>query len=174
MQQEALNISFSTKQRQKGTAECLFQHIWLDLVNHHKVLHSAHGRRLLRLRGGHLLVAHGEPPEPSSALPERVPVKRQRRSEAVNPSDPLRTEAHPSHSGKDADVAQPEWDQTGAVSKETITSWDDPLSVLRLNAPGSPVKTNIADRAEQDYISQHHSSVHTVFWDKSWLTIHSH
>uniref|UniRef100_A0A3Q0RAK2 Uncharacterized protein n=1 Tax=Amphilophus citrinellus TaxID=61819 RepID=A0A3Q0RAK2_AMPCI len=132
------------------TEDCRFQHIWLDFVNHHKMFYSTHGSRLVKLRGGHLLVAHGKPPEPSSALLERVLnplVKRQRRSEEVNPSDPLRTEANPSHSGKDL---RDEQDQMGAVSKETITSCDDPLSVLQPNVLGSPVKTNIADRAEQD------------------------
>lgn len=145
----------STKQRQKDREDCLFQDIWLDLVSHHHVFYSTSGRRLLRLQGGHLRVAHGEPPEHYLAPLKRLlnpSVKRQRRSEEVNPSDPLRTEANPSRSGKDlrdADHVRPEQAQTGAVSKETIASCDDPLSVLQPNAPGSPVKTNIADRADQ-------------------------
>ncbi|KAM9815921.1 uncharacterized protein ACBT44_010471 isoform 3-T3 [Syngnathus typhle] len=81
-------------------------------------------------------------------------VSRQRRSEEVNPSDPLRSESQPSHSvndHKESDHRQPEPDQTGAVSKETIpSSDDDPLKVLHANGPVSPVKTNIADRAEQE------------------------
>lgn len=72
-------------------------------------------------------------------------VKRQRRSEEVNPSDPLRIESHPSPPVKDVEP-----NQAGAVSKETITSCDDPLRVLRPNGHGSPVKTNIAERAEQE------------------------
>ncbi|XP_006795847.1 fibroblast growth factor 23 [Neolamprologus brichardi] len=137
---------------QRDRADCLFQDIWLDLVSHHHVFYSTSGRRLLRLQAGHLRAAHGEPPEHYLALLRLLnpSVKRQRRSEEVNPSDPLRTEANPSRSGKDlrdADHVRPEQDQTGAVSKETIASCDDPLSVLQPNAPGSPVKTNIADQA---------------------------
>ncbi|XP_074488037.1 fibroblast growth factor 23-like [Sebastes fasciatus] len=142
--------------RQKDTEDCLFQRIWLDVVNHRDVFYSMSGGRLLKLEGAELRVAHQEPPEPSSALVERflgASVKRRRRSEEVNPSDPLRSQSHPSHpttDHKDADHGQPDQDQTGAVSKETITSCDDPLQVLRPNGPVSPVKTNIADRAEQD------------------------
>uniref|UniRef100_A0AAU6S4D3 Fibroblast growth factor family 23 member B n=1 Tax=Lateolabrax maculatus TaxID=315492 RepID=A0AAU6S4D3_LATMC len=142
--------------RRKDREDCLFQRIWLDLANHHDVFYSISGGRLLKLEGVELRVAHQEPPELSSALLERFLgplVKRQRRSQEVNPSDPLRSESHPSHPAKDhkdADHGQPEQDQAGAVSKETITSCDDPLRVLRPNGPVSPVKTNIADRPEQD------------------------
>lgn len=120
------------------------------------MFYSITGARLLKLEGAELRVAHQEPPEPSSALAERFLgplVRRQRRSQEVNPSDPLRSESHPSHSAKDhkdADHGQPDQDQAGAVSKETITSCDDPLRVLQPNGPVSPVKTNIADRAQQD------------------------
>lgn len=76
-------------------------------------------------------------------------VKRQRRSEEVNPADPLRSESHhpsqPSQSAKDVNPGQPEQDQAGAVSKETISSCDDPLHVLQANGDSSPVKTNIGD-----------------------------
>ncbi|XP_031159739.2 fibroblast growth factor 23-like isoform X1 [Sander lucioperca] len=130
--------------RQTGPEDCLFEHIWLDLANHHDVFYSISGGRLLKV----------EEAEPSSALAFLGPlVKRQRRSERVNPSDPFRSQSHPSHSAKhhwDADGRQREQDQVGAVSKETITSCDDPLRVLQSNGPVSPVKTNIADRAEQD------------------------
>lgn len=71
----------------------------------------------------------------------------------MNPSDPLRSQSDPSHSVKDhvdADPRQPEQDQAGAVSKETINSCDDPLRVLQSNGPVSPIKTNIADRPDQD------------------------
>nr|XP_046251103.1 fibroblast growth factor 23-like [Scatophagus argus] len=143
------------KSRQKDREDCLFQRIWLDLVNQRDVFYSLSGGRLLKLEGAELRVAHQEPPEPSSALLENFLgplVKRQRRSEEVNPSDPLRSQSHSSHSvkdHKDADHAQPEQDMAGAVSKETITSCDDPLRVLQSNGPVSPVKTNIADQAEQ-------------------------
>ena len=146
-------VCFPVKQRRKDREDCLFQRIWLDLANHHDVFYSASGGRLLKLEGGELGVAHQELPEPTSALLEKFLgplVKRQRRSEHVNPSDPLRSESHPSHSvkdHKDADHGKPEQDQAGAVSKETITSCDDPLRVLQPNGPVSPVKTNIADRA---------------------------
>ncbi|XP_070762832.1 fibroblast growth factor 23-like [Enoplosus armatus] len=134
--------------RQKDREDCLFQRIWLDLANHRDVFYSTSGGRLLKLEG-----AHQEPPEPSAMVEKLLGplIKRQRRSENVNPSDPLRSESHPSHSAKDhKDADQPEQDQAGAVSKETITSCDDPLRVLQHNGQVSPVKTNIADRAEQD------------------------
>lgn len=148
-------LLFPFKQRQRDREDCLFQRIWLDLTNHHDVFYSTSGGRLLKLEGAELRVAHQELPEPTTALLERFLgplVKRQKRSEEVNPSDPLRSESHPSHSvknHKDADHGQPEQDQAGAVSKETIASCDDPLRVLQPNGPESPVKTNIADRAEQ-------------------------
>lgn len=87
-------------------------------------------------------MVHRRRPEGPSALQER---RRRRRSEEVNPSDPLRTESHPAPPVMDA-----EQNQAGAVSKETITSCDDPLRVLRPYGHGSPVKTNIADRAEHE------------------------
>ncbi|XP_039988035.1 fibroblast growth factor 23-like [Xiphias gladius] len=142
--------------RQKVREDCLFQHIWLDLVNHHDAFYSTSRGRLLKREGPELQPSPLEPPEPSLALLGRFLgplVKRQRRSEDVNPSDPLRSHSHPSHSAKDhkdTSHGQPEQDQAGAVSKETITSCDDPLRVLQSNGPVSPVKTNIADRAEQD------------------------
>lgn len=71
----------------------------------------------------------------------------------MNPSDPLRSQADPSHSAKEpagSDHRPPEQDQAGAVSKETINSCDDPLRVLQSNGPVSPIKTNIADRPDQD------------------------
>ncbi|XP_040894653.1 fibroblast growth factor 23-like [Toxotes jaculatrix] len=142
--------------RQREKEDCLFQRIWLDLVNQHDVFYSTSGSRLFKLEGAELRVAQQESPEPPSALLERFLgplVKRQRRSEEVNPSDPLRTHSHPSHSAKDhkdASQRRPEQDQAISVSKETITSCDDPLRVLQPNGPGSPVKTNIADRPGQD------------------------
>ncbi|XP_059191062.1 fibroblast growth factor 23-like [Centropristis striata] len=139
--------------RQKDREDCLFQRIWLDL-NHHDVFYSMSGNRLLKLDGAELRVASQEPAEVSSGLVQRFLgplVKRQRRSEEVNPSDPLRSQSHPSPSAKDhQDNVQPDQDQAGSQSKETIASSDDdPLRVLQPNGPGSPVKNNIADRAEQ-------------------------
>ncbi|MED6233947.1 hypothetical protein ATANTOWER_019616 [Ataeniobius toweri] len=128
--------------RQKDRKHCLF--IWFNLAENHDLFSSVSGNWSIKLGGGGLEVVRRGPPEGSSALLERV-VKRQRRSEKVNPSDPLRTEYHPAPPAKD-----PEQNQAGAVSKETITSCDDPLRVLRPNGHGSPVKTNIADRAEHE------------------------
>uniref|UniRef100_UPI003AAA56BE fibroblast growth factor 23-like n=1 Tax=Centroberyx gerrardi TaxID=166262 RepID=UPI003AAA56BE len=142
--------------REKDREECLFQRIWLDLENHQDVFYSASGGRLLRLEEAEMHTAHQKSPNPSSALLEKFLgplVKRQRRSERMNPSDPLRSESHPTNPAKDhqdPEHGQPEQDQAGAVSKETITSCDDPLRVLHSSGPVSPVKTNIADRAEQD------------------------
>ncbi|KAM3609075.1 uncharacterized protein V6R79_009403 [Siganus canaliculatus] len=145
--------------RLKGKEDCLFQRIWLDLVNHHDVFYSRSAGQLLKLEGAELRVVRPQAPEPSSALLERFlgpMLRRQRRSEEVNPSDPLRSETHPSHplhpvkTHTEADHGPPERDRAGAVSKETITSCDDPLKVLQPNGPVSPVKTNIADRPEQD------------------------
>nr|XP_020458602.1 uncharacterized protein LOC109961802 [Monopterus albus] len=96
--------------------------------------------------------AHQELPEPSSPLLKTILgalVRRQRRSEEVNPSDPLRSQSHPSFSVRDhknTSHSQLEHDQAGAVSKETITSCDDPLKVLQPNGPGSPLKINVAEQ----------------------------
>lgn len=148
-------VCFSfTKQRQKDREDCLFQRIWLNLSNQRDVFYSTSGGRLLRLEAAELRGTHQEHPGPSPGLVEQLlgPLaKRHRRSEGVNPSDPLRSQ--PSHSAtdhQDVDQVQPDQDQAGAVSKETITSCDDPLRVLQPNGPVSPVKTNIADRAEQE------------------------
>ncbi|KAJ4937889.1 hypothetical protein JOQ06_002518 [Pogonophryne albipinna] len=140
--------------RQKDREDCLFQRIWLNLSNQSDVFYSTSGGRLLRLEAAELRGTHQEHPGPSPGLVEQLLgplVKRHRRSEGVNPSDPLRSQ--PSHSAtdhQDVDQGQPDQDQAGAVSKETITSCDDPLRVLQPNGPVSPVKTNIADRAEQE------------------------
>ncbi|XP_013889661.1 fibroblast growth factor 23 [Austrofundulus limnaeus] len=127
------------KSRRKDRRDCLFQHLWLKLGSPRDAYHSTSENRLLRPGGGGLRVAQRFP-HPS--------VKRQRRSEEVNPADPLRSESHPSHPPKHVNPGHPEQEQAGAVSKETISSCDDPLRVLQANGHGSPVKTNIADRAE--------------------------
>lgn len=148
-----LSSFFSIQQRQNYRGDCLFQRLKLDLAKQRDVFHSMNGNQLFKLGEVDLQVAYWEPPEVSSAFLQRFlqPVlKRQRRSEAVNPSDPLRSESHPVHSARDAHHGQSEQDQMGAVSKETITSCDDPLRVLRTNGHGSPVKTNIVDRAEHE------------------------
>lgn len=122
--------------------DCLFQ----PVENHRHVFSSTGGNRL-RLEGTESRTSHREPPEPSWALRKR----RQRRSEEVNPSDPLRSEPHPSHKDpKESDHSQPDQDRAGAVSKETISSCDDPLRVLQSKGAVSPVKANIADRPDQD------------------------
>ncbi|KAF7659978.1 hypothetical protein LDENG_00289130, partial [Lucifuga dentata] len=129
-------------QRKKDRKDCLFQHIWL-LENHQDVLYSITGGRLLKLDGAERLKRFM-----SSLIKRR---RRRRRREDVNPSDPLRSESHPPpvKDHQEADHGKPEKDQAGAVSKETITSCDDPLRVLHSNGPVSPVKENIADRAER-------------------------
>uniref|UniRef100_A0A3Q2GGY3 Uncharacterized protein n=1 Tax=Cyprinodon variegatus TaxID=28743 RepID=A0A3Q2GGY3_CYPVA len=123
---------------------CPFWHVWLNLAEHPDMFSFESEKWWLKLGGRDLRVVHRAPPEGSSALLERL-VKRQRRSEEVNPSDPLRTESHPAPPAKDA-----EQNPAGAQSKETITSCDDPLQVLRPPGHGSPVKTNIEDRAEHE------------------------
>lgn len=118
------------------------------------MLYSAGGGRLLRLEAAEPQAAHRKPAKTSRTVAEKFlgpSAGRKRRSQEVNPSDPLRSQSQPSHPAREHKVVdQPEQDQAGAVSKETIASCDDPLRVLRPNAPGSPVKTNIADRAEHD------------------------
>ncbi|KAK2841951.1 hypothetical protein Q5P01_012151 [Channa striata] len=126
--------------------DCLSQHIWLDPMNHRRVFYSKSVGQLLKRSGARLQTVSLEPPGPSL-------VKRHRRSGDVNPSDPLRSQSHLSYFGrvhKDTTRGHPEQDQAGAVSKETISSCDDPLRVLQTSGPISPVKTNIAERAEKD------------------------
>lgn len=140
--------------RQKDKEGCLFQRIWLDWANH-DVFYSTSGGRLLKIEGVEFNAPQQGSPELSSGLLQRflAPlVKRQKRSDDVNPSDPLSTETHPSSSTKkpkELDHGQPEQDQAGAVSKETISSCHDPLRVLESNVPVSPIKTIIADSAQQ-------------------------
>ncbi|XP_061826206.1 uncharacterized protein [Nerophis lumbriciformis] len=132
--------------RQKESKDCLFYRI---------DFYSAPS-------GSQLPISSLESSHPSFLKRFLAPlVTRQRRSEEVNPSDPLRSESdplrseiHPTHSvqdHKESDHLQPEQpDQAGAVSKETISSCDDPLKVLHANGPVSPVKTIIEDQAEQE------------------------
>lgn len=136
------NLIFSsTGQRLKDKDDCLFYRVWLDVAGKREVLYSVGGGQLLTLKAARR--------KASRTVVETLlgsSAGRKRRSHEVNPSDPLRSQ--PSHPATVVD--QTEQDQAGAVSKETIASCDDPLRVLRPNAPGSPVKTNIADRAEHD------------------------
>lgn len=144
-------LLFSTEQRHMNKEGCLFQRIWLNRMNHQAVFHSTSGGQLLQMKSAERRTAHREPPEPSSAQLDPL-AKRQRRSEDVNPSDPLRSQSHPSYFARDhidANHRQSEHNQVVAVSKETIASCDDPLRVLQPNGPASPVKTNIAKWAEQ-------------------------
>lgn len=130
----------------------MFQHIWLDPLNHQDVFYSTSGGQMLKVRRAELRTVHQKPPEASPAALEHSGT-RQRRSEDVNPSDPLRSQSHPSYYAKKLKNRfnwQPEREKAGAVSKETITSCDDPLRVLQSNEPVSPVKTNIGDWAKQD------------------------
>ncbi|XP_026167432.1 uncharacterized protein LOC113133090 [Mastacembelus armatus] len=144
---------FNSRQRDKGG--CLFQDSF-GLTDLQHMFYSTSWSQLLKMARDERRTTSQQPPEPSSTLLKTFLgplVKRRRRSEEVNPSDPLRSQPHLSHSAKDHKdtfKGQRQHDQTGAVSKETITSCDDPLRVLQPNLPVSPVKTNIADRAEQE------------------------
>uniref|UniRef100_A0A672ZIE6 Uncharacterized protein n=1 Tax=Sphaeramia orbicularis TaxID=375764 RepID=A0A672ZIE6_9TELE len=121
---------------QKDKEGCLFQRIWLDWENH-DVFYSTSGGRLLKIEGVELNAPQQGSPALSSGLLQRFLgplVKRQKRSDDVNRSDPLGTETHHSSPPKpEPDHGQPERDQAGAVSKETITSCHDPLRVLQSN-----------------------------------------
>lgn len=133
--------------------DCLFQRIWVDLALPYQVFYSVSGGQLLKQERGQLRVIPQHQPETPSALWERVLVKRRRRSHEVNPSDPLRSQSDPLHSAKEPtglDPRLPEQDPASPISKETINSCDDPLRVLQSNGPVSPIKTNIADRPDQD------------------------
>lgn len=146
-------MSFSPCQKLKNGEDCLFQRVWFDLAIPYQVFYSASGGQLLKLEKGEVRVVRQPQPETPSTLWERLLVKRRRRSHEVNPSDPLRSQSDPPHSAKEptgSDHRPPEQDQAGAVSKETINSYDDPLQVLQSNRPGSPIKANIADRQDQD------------------------
>lgn len=100
-----------------------------------------------------------KPLKPSSVLLVNLllsRVHRTRRSQQVSdPSDPLRTENNrqprlTEERRLELRKGQPEKEQSGAVSKETITSCDDPLQVLHSNGPVSPIKTNIEDRTVKE------------------------
>ncbi|XP_067091410.1 fibroblast growth factor 23 [Osmerus mordax] len=81
-------------------------------------------------------------------------IHRTKRSGQVSdPSDPLENQRQPRRNGEqkpDLHQGKSDKEQPGAVSKETITSCDDPLQVLHSNGPISPIKTNIEDRTEKD------------------------
>ncbi|XP_072291845.1 fibroblast growth factor 23-like [Eucyclogobius newberryi] len=133
--------------RHGDTEDCLFQRLWLDWPIKHDVFYSTKAARLLKWQGLELNVAMEETSDKEDIRHRPLErLKRQKRSEEVNPSDPLRSETHPARNQKETD--HPNRDQTGAVSKETITSCDDPLKVLQTNGSGSPVKNNIGDQVE--------------------------
>lgn len=147
------SVPFPTRQKLKRGEDCLFQRLRLDQARPNQAFYFANGGVLLKQERGELQVLHQQQPEAPSAPWERFLVKRRRRSHEVNPSDPLRSQADPSHSAKEPAVSDPrlpEQDQAGPISKETISSCDDPLRVLQSNGPVSPIKTNIADRPDQD------------------------
>lgn len=135
--------------RQRNTEDCFFQRLWLDWPEKHDVFYSTRAARLLKFQG----VDFGIAGQDLSEIPAHVRhwllkrmLKRRKRSEEVYPS---RSEAHPPHSPmSQREPDQPNVDQSGAVSKETISSCVDPLKVLQTNGPGSPVKSNIGDQAE--------------------------
>uniref|UniRef100_A0A8C6SUC5 Uncharacterized protein n=1 Tax=Neogobius melanostomus TaxID=47308 RepID=A0A8C6SUC5_9GOBI len=117
------------------TEDCLFQRLWLDWPNKHDVFYSTR-----------FSIAKRELSEISADVGHKLQqrmLKRQKRSKEVNPYDPFQSEAHPHPPQPPQEPDQSHRDQTGAVSKETIPSCDDPLKVLQNNGPGSPVKNNI-------------------------------
>lgn len=141
--------------------ECIFQRLRLDFKKH-DLYHSSSSGLLLSFQDSHIYVRGQEKPL-SGLLDRLVPtplVNRKRRSHhphlQVNPSDPLRSENHPpghainGHAFKEPDQGHQGQEQSGAVSKETITSFDDPLQVLHSKVPVSPVKTNIAEITEKE------------------------
>uniref|UniRef100_A0A8C7K9Z8 Uncharacterized protein n=1 Tax=Oncorhynchus kisutch TaxID=8019 RepID=A0A8C7K9Z8_ONCKI len=105
---------------------CLFQQ--LQMENHVDLFYSSSNGLLLHLEGAKIHVKRHD-------LLKRHLVYRKKRSQQVNAENP---EAEPFMSDQDM---QQDQERAGAVSKETITSCDDPLRVLHSNSPGSPIKT---------------------------------
>ncbi|KAM6946123.1 uncharacterized protein FYW47_017217 [Aplochiton taeniatus] len=155
---------FRSLKKMPHRKECIFQRLPLDLKSD-GVYHSSSSGLLLSFRDSHIYVRGQEKlSEPTSALLDRLllspPVNRKRRSHhphlQVNPSDPLRSEnprpgqAFNDRQHKEPDQGHQGQEQAGAVSKETITSCDDPLHVWQSKNPVSPVKTNIAEMTEKD------------------------
>ncbi|XP_038857422.1 fibroblast growth factor 23-like isoform X1 [Salvelinus namaycush] len=114
--------------------ECLFQH--LQMENHVDLFYSSSNGLLLHLEGAKIHVKRHD-------LLKRHLVYRKKRSQQVNAENP---EAEPIMSDQDM---QQDQERAGAVSKETITSCDDPLRVLHSNSPGSPIKTAVEKAAKE-------------------------
>uniref|UniRef100_A0A8C8IDE8 Uncharacterized protein n=1 Tax=Oncorhynchus tshawytscha TaxID=74940 RepID=A0A8C8IDE8_ONCTS len=114
--------------------ECLFQHRRME--NHVDVFYSSSNGLLLLLEGAEI-------PVKGYDLLKRHMVYRRKRSQQENPD---------ADSMEDQDLAmQQDQERAGAISKETITSCDDPLRVLHSNSPGSPTKLAVqkADKVAQ-------------------------
>jgi hypothetical protein len=114
--------------------ECLFQHRRME--NHVDVFYSSSNGLLLLLDGAEI-------PVKGYDLLKRRMVYRRKRSQQENPN---------ADSMQDQDLAmQQDQERAGAISKETITSCDDPLRVLHSNSPGSPTKMAVqkADKVAQ-------------------------
>uniref|UniRef100_A0A8C8IEJ8 Uncharacterized protein n=1 Tax=Oncorhynchus tshawytscha TaxID=74940 RepID=A0A8C8IEJ8_ONCTS len=106
--------------------ECLFQHRRME--NHVDVFYSSSNGLLLLLEGAEI-------PVKGYDLLKRHMVYRRKRSQQENPD---------ADSMEDQDLAmQQDQERAGAISKETITSCDDPLRVLHSNSPGSPTKLGV-------------------------------
>ncbi|XP_024279694.1 fibroblast growth factor 23 [Oncorhynchus tshawytscha] len=114
--------------------ECLFQQ--LQMENHVDLFYSSSNGLLLHLEGAKIHVKRHD-------LLKRHLVYRKKRSQQVNAENP---EAEPIMSDQDM---QQDQERAGAVSKETITSCDDPLRVLHSNSPGSPIKTAVEKTANE-------------------------
>uniref|UniRef100_A0A4W5JBK2 Uncharacterized protein n=1 Tax=Hucho hucho TaxID=62062 RepID=A0A4W5JBK2_9TELE len=114
---------------------CLFQHRRME--NHVDVFYSSRNGLLLLLEGAEI-------PVKGYDLLKRHMVYRRKRSQQENPDAESIME--------DQDLAmQQDQEHAGAISKETITSCDDPLRVLHSNSPGSPIKMAVqkADKVAQ-------------------------
>ncbi|XP_029552743.1 fibroblast growth factor 23 isoform X2 [Salmo trutta] len=114
--------------------DCLFQH--LQMENHVDLFYSSSNGLLLHLERAKIHVKRHD-------LLKRHLVYRKKRSQQVKAENP---EAEPIMSDQDM---QQDQERAGAVSKETITSCDDPLRVLHSNSPGSPIKTAVEKTAKE-------------------------
>lgn len=105
------------------------------MENHVDVFYSSSNGLLL-------LLERAEIPVKGYDLLKRHMVYRRKRSQQENPDADSIME--------DQDLAmQQDQERAGAISKETITSCDDPLRVLHSNSPGSPIKTAVEKTAKE-------------------------
>lgn len=142
--------------------ECLFKDLWSLKENHLDGSDSSRPAGLDPQFSKDTREPTVEDPKPrkhSSVLLVNLLLSRihriKRSLQVSDPSDPLRTENNrqPRLTEEwrlELRKGQPDKEQSGAISKETITSCDDPLQVLHSNGPVSPIKTNIEDRTVKE------------------------